>query len=269
MEALTPDQYKRVAPLVRASGMRGHLAFVYEVIDGLKKGVIYVDQPQNPKTALVCNETGFFFAFGEPDEALVRPVVVQLWNFKRWPYLTCLFGSTPDWGSVLKQIFEPLGAKPTARLGFELRDVPPVQPVPGGYTLEPITAEMGKTILDGTGTDGYGIDPWFIRICGGAEGYAAHGLGLALTYEGQIASICGFCALAQREAELEVGTIPAQRGKGLAEVVSRAFMDQCRSRGYEPIYTCTSANQPSRAVARKLGYVEVEEVTGYDLPIES
>lgn len=266
MKVLSSDRYERVMPLVLASGMRGHLAFVYEVIEGLKKGFVYVDHPENPSTALICNKTGFFFAFGEPDEETVRPVVLELWQNRHWPHPTTLFGSTAAWSHVLSKILEPLGANPLTRIGFELHEALPAPPIPLGYTLHPITIELARSILDGTGTSEYGIDPWFIRICGGAEEYAAFGLGLAIVCDGQIASLCGFCALAKGEAELEVGTVPTHRGKGLAVIVGRAFMDQCRMRGYNPIYTCTSTNHASRIVARKLGYVEVEEVTGYDLP---
>lgn len=268
MDALSPDQYERVRPLVRASRMRGHLAFVFEVIDGIKKGVIYADQPHNPRTALVCNETGFFFAFGEPNYETVYPLLLRLWENKPSPYPACLFASTTALGNLLNQVLQPLGAKPTARLGFEQRERLPVPPVPPGYSLHPITTELARAILDGSGTDGYGIDPWFIRICGGAEQYATHRLGFALLYGDLIASICGFCALANGEAELEVGTVPAHRGKGLATVTSLAFMEQCHRMGYNPVYTCTSTNLPSRAVARKLGYVEMEEITGFNLPNE-
>lgn len=268
MDALSPDQYERVIPLVRASGMRGHLAFVFEVIHGIKKGCIYADQPHHPRTALVCNETGFFFAFGEPDYETAYPMLLRLWENKHSLYPACLFASTTAWGGLLNQILLPLGAKPTARLGFELRERLPVPPVPSGYSLHPITSELARSILDGSGTDGYGIDPWFIRICGGAVEYATHQLGFALLYGNLIASICGFCALANGEAELEIGTVPSQRGKGLAIVTSLAFMEQCYQTGYEPVYTCTSTNLTSRAAAKKLGYFEVEEITGFNLPID-
>jgi len=266
MKELHPDQYRRIEPLVHGSGMSSHLAFVYELLEIRKKGTIYVDQSDQPKTALVCNETGFFFAFGEPDESIVRPTLEDLGNYKEWPYIAGLFASTPAWNGVLEQTLLPLGASRTGRLGFELLAKPEPPAIPDGYTLEPISAALAETILDGTGTDGYGIDPWFIHICGGAEGYAAHNLGLALMYQGQIASLCGFCALANGEVELELGTVPAHRGKNLALVVSLAFMNQCERLGLRPVYTCTSTNTPSVSVAHKLGYKEVEEIVGYILP---
>ncbi|MBE0697504.1 MAG: GNAT family N-acetyltransferase, partial [Anaerolineaceae bacterium] len=54
----------------------------------------------------------------------------------------------------------------------------------------------------------------------------------------QIASLCGFCALAHGEAELEVGTVPAYRGKGLATLACAAFLEHAR-RG--PSTQCTPA----------------------------
>jgi predicted acetyltransferase len=72
--------------------------------------------------------------------------------------------------------------------------------------------------------------------------------------------------MARGEVELEVGTVPQQRGKGLAVIVCRELIKQCQHLGIEPVYTCTSNNLPSVAVAHKLGYAEVEEVLGYELP---
>jgi predicted GNAT family acetyltransferase len=67
------------------------------------------------------------------------------------------------------------------------------------------------------------------------------------------------------EVEMEVGTVPAFRERGLATVVSAAFMQRCLARGLQPAYSCSSDNDPSIHVAHKLGYVEIEEIHGYRL----
>lgn len=265
MQILPRRQIDRVTPLVRSSGMRGHIALVHEVIEGRMPGVVYADDAARPGTALVCNSNGFFFAFGRPDAALVEPVVRAWWNGEARKMNAALFGSSAAWDETLRAIFTPLEAQPVARLGFEAHNTPSVTPVPVGFELRAIDERMGEAILDGSGTGGYGIDPWFINIAGGARAYASLGLGLALTSGDQIASLCGVCGLGGGEVELEVGTVPAFRGRGLATLVSAAFMEQCRARALTPAYSCDADNIPSIRVAHHLGFTEMETIRGYKL----
>jgi GNAT superfamily N-acetyltransferase len=251
---------------VRESGMRGHLALVHEVIDGRMGGKIFVDDLRSPHTAVVCNSNGFNFAFGQPDAPGLSSTVD--WLVSRNTGGVALFGSNPEWDAALAALMIPIGAEPTTRLAFELIGIPSAPPLPDGFQLEPINRIIASRILDGTGTGGYGIDPWFIRIAGGARAYAALDLGFALTRGDQIASICGVCGLGGGEVELEVGTVPAFRGQGLAVIVSAAFMEQCRTRGLLPAYSCTEGNIASKRVAHRLGFTEMERIHGYNLPYD-
>ncbi len=262
---LPRQAHDRVRPLIQASRMRGHLALVYEALEERRPGQIYVDDAANPRSAIVCGASGFFFAFGEPDDSLLSQVIRRFWKAGDDDNYTTLFGSSPAWTIPLKRAFAPYHAEGETRLAFELKSPPEMPNLPNGFTLQPITAALAQSILDGSGTDQYGIDPWFIRTAGGAEAYAAYSLGLALVQGGCIASICGMCGMGGGEVELEVGTVPAFRGRGLATIVSAAFMQQCRDRGLQPAYSCSRDNYPSIHVAHKLGYVEIEEIHGYRL----
>lgn len=262
-----------IRPLIHKSGMRGHLALVLEVFEGRRPGQVFVDRLEKPLTALVCSASGFFFAFGEPDETMLLSLVQRFMKKGNDENYTTLFGSNPAWNAPLQRVFEPYGAICERRLAFELRSMPGKPVIPNGFYLQPINASMAQTILDGSGTDNFGIDPWFIRTAGGAQAYAALDLGLALVPSGQtvtpqIASLCGVCGLGGGEAELEVGTVPAFQGQGLAVIVSAAFMHQCWERGLHPAYSCSSENTPSISVAHRLGYVEVEEILGYRLSVQ-
>jgi GNAT superfamily N-acetyltransferase len=243
--------------------MRGHLALVYEVFEKRRRGQIFVDNPASPQTALVCSASGFFFTFGRPDDRLLRTVIAHFWRSGIDLNYTTLFGSSSAWNIPLQRAFAPYGAQRESRLAFELKSPPAAPVIPAGFTLRPISAALAQSILDGTGTGNFGIDPWFVRTTGGAQAYAALDLGLALMCNDQIASLCGVCALGNGEAELEVGTVPAFQGRGLATIVSAAFMQQCQARGLRPAYSCSSDNAPSIAVAHKLGYLEIEEIHGY------
>jgi GNAT superfamily N-acetyltransferase len=271
MQKIQPNQYNRILPLVDASSLHGHLAFAYAVLEQRQGGQVFAEDCPNPRYALVCNDSGFFLAFGEPEESDLVAQVRQLFHQKLVEENTALFGTSPAWDAPLAAAFAPFQAQATRRLGFRIDPQPGRPPldwrerIPPGYHIAPIDAALCARIADGSATNGYGIDPWFIRIMGGPEGYAAHGLGCALMHGEQIASLCGYCAFAHSEAELEVGTVPAYQGKGFATLASAAFLEQCQQKGLLPVYTCESKNMPSLAVAHKLGFIEVEEIVGYSV----
>jgi len=264
------EYFERVLPLVKASGMRGHLTLVYSVLEGRQTGRVFLDRMNHPRTCFFCNLNGFYFAFGEPDEEQVGPLLAEWQARPMSRELTALFSSSAAWDPLLSKL---LPDRPMARLAFEYDPSRSTagswqDHIPGGFSVVPISEALAASIVDGTGTGNYGIDPWFIRIAGGPQSYADHQLGLAVVDEasGQIASICGFCALGGGEAELEVGTVPPYRGRGLATLVSTAFIDQCMKAGWRPAYTCASDNLPSIGVAHRLGFEKIEEIRGYGLP---
>jgi hypothetical protein len=266
---LPADQFVRILPVLRASPMHSHRALAYAVLEGRVPGRVFVDQAANPCAAVVCNLNGFYFALGTPDEDLLLDLSTRLRQEPLSKEATVLFGDSPAWQPALRRAFEPLGAQPTARLGFDWRPSAallaedPARRLPAGYTFGPITVEIAQGILDGTATEEYGLDPWFIRTAGGPQAYVKPGLGLAVLRGSVVTSICGYCGLGGGEAELEVGTIPSCRGLGLATAVSLAFLHQCQEKGWLPAYTCGSKNLPSIGVAKKLGFVEAEEIHGY------
>jgi GNAT superfamily N-acetyltransferase len=266
---LSTDQFELVRSLLDACKLHGHKAFAYALLEGRQTGHIYVDQIVNPSSAVICSDSGFLLAFGLPKQDEISTLVEHLRQGSYGEMKGTLFGMSSEWDNILLNAFTPKGAFPMRRLGFQYRPSvgrPPKdwrEQIPEGYRLEPINEYWSEKILDGSGTGNFGIDPWFIKIAGGPKGYAAPGLGKALIYGDQIASLCGYCSLGHGEAELEVGTVPAFRGKGLAVIVSSAFLEQCQELGWLPAYTCDKENKPSIRVAHKLGYVEVEEILGF------
>lgn len=276
MQIIQPDQYRCAFSVVDACHLHGHMAFAYAVLELRQPGRVYIDDPGQPRSVLVCNDSGFFLAFGRPDKADGIQLIQRLCREPLVEENSLVFGTSKEWDGVLAEIFAGQESVRLRRLGFEHRPSPGRPPadwierLPDGSRIEPIDARIAQSILDGSGTGAFGIDPWFIRIAGGPEGYASAGLGLALMFGDQIASLCGYCGLGHGEAELEIGTVPAYQGKGLATLVSAGFLEQCRRSGWRPVYTCDSDNRASISVAHKLGFHPVEEITGYRLlPLEA
>lgn len=78
---------------------------------------------------------------------------------------------------------------------------------------------------------------------------------MAIIEDGVPVSIC-FCArLTNSFAEAGVETNPRFRGRGFAGLATAAWAAAIRASGRTPIYSTSSSNAPSLALARKLGLV--------------
>src|SRR5688500_2819861 len=85
----------------------------------------------------------------------------------------------------------------------------------------------------------------------------------AAVSDGQVVSVCGSVRTTRDADEAGVETHPAHRGRGHAPRVVLAWASAVRAAGRLPLYSTSWQNTASRAVARKLGLVQI----GSDLHI--
>jgi RimJ/RimL family protein N-acetyltransferase len=259
LHPLAPDQFALIHPLVRQAEITSHLLLARSLIQGTQRGAIFVDRPTAPTVALVCPNDGFYFVFGDAGHPAFPRFIPELLA-NHLVEKPAIYATSGAWKETLDRLF----TERTLRFGFEYRPEERLLPAdwrdqtPSEFTPEP----MDETVIDKWQD---GIDPWIIEIWGGPETFAARSFGYALVNEGKIAS---FCALGCREgtnAEIEVGTVPRFRNRGLAALACAAFLEECELRGLLPAWTCDSRNVASKTLARKLGFILNEEVFGYSL----
>jgi RimJ/RimL family protein N-acetyltransferase len=255
---LPASEYPAILPFVPQSEAKSHMALVHAVLEGRQRGAVFVDRVARPETVFVCPVSGFCFLFGEARSGCFERFLPQLLA-EHLPDQAAVFATSAAWRETL----DGLLIRKITRIGFEFHPSAPVspvaaEPIPPGFALEP----MDATVMEKWSP---GIDPWVIRIWGGPESFAANVFGTAVVTEGRIVSFCTACAIGGGEAEAEVGTVPELRGRGLATRAARAFIAQCRERGLRPAWNCVAGNAPSAALARRLGFVELEELHGYPL----
>jgi RimJ/RimL family protein N-acetyltransferase len=253
---LPADEYPAVLPFVRQSEAKSHMALVHTLLEGRQRGIIFVDRVARPETVLVCPVSGFCFLFGDVRRGCFERFLPRLLA-EHLPDQAAVFATSAAWRETL----DGLLIRKITRIGFEFHPAAtnsPVaaEPLPSGFALEPLDA----TVMEKWSR---GIDPWVIRIWGGPESFAASVFGMAVMTEGRIVSFCTACAIGGGEAEAEVGTVPELRGRGLATRAARAFIAQCREHGLRPAWNCVAGNAASAALARRLGFVELEELPGY------
>lgn len=258
MKPLPLSEVARVLPLVEAAEIRSHFALAHAVLEGRQGGTLFVDDTTRPRTFLLCPQNGFYFPFGDPSTGAFDRFAPELLAHHLVDK-PLLLATSAAWQQQLDALF-PARA---SRAGFDFPARRLMMPdwrqrIPPGLTLEPMTAP----VLAGWSE---GIDPWVIHIWGGAEAFEARCFGYCLLAEGRIVSFATACGIGGGEAEVEVGTVPAYRGRGLAALVCSAFIQECLARDLTPAWSCEAGNAPSAALARRLGFREVEEVTVYPL----
>jgi RimJ/RimL family protein N-acetyltransferase len=259
MKKLPSEDYPRVLSLVKSAEIRSHLSLAFALMEGRQAGQIFVDDDRSPQTVLLCPDSGFWFLFGAPQTGCFAQFLPELLA-EHLVGKCAVFATSAAWRHTLDRLF----ARTITRAGFEYR---PFRAAPGpgwrlrlpdGFSLEPMTEEMIRKWHPG-------IDHWVIDIWGGAAPFAAEAFGFCLLSGDRVVSIAAACAIGGGEAEIEIGTVPEFQGRGLATLACRAFLEECTARDLHPAWSCSIGNPPYEAVARKLGFVEQEQIFGYPL----
>ena len=258
MKPLPSTDLARVLPLLQGVEIRSHLALAHAVLEGRQEGTIFVDDIACPQTALLCPRNGFFFPFGNAETGALDRFVPDLLAHHLVDK-PLILATSAAWQGKLDSLFTVRGS----RVGYDFpgRRVPLPdwrERVPPGLALERMTAAVVARWSEG-------IDPWVIQIWGGAEAFEARCFGCCLLAGGSIVSFATACGIGGGEAEVEVGTVPPYRGRGLAALACSAFIEECLTRGLAPAWSCEAGNAPSAALARKLGFREAEEVPVFPL----
>jgi RimJ/RimL family protein N-acetyltransferase len=257
LDEIAPSDYLRVLPLVPSHEEAGHMAFVHGVLDRRMPGRVLADDPDAPQTALVLGASGFLFVLGRPDGAAVDRAIPGILEHEARIEAAALWATSREWEGVLDRVFE----KRTTRKEFQRdpRRTPVVpRPLPAGHRLVPLNEAIAARL-------GASVDDWLLRAWGGAAEFVRHGFGVAVLHGDEVASFCAACAIGEGEAEVEVGTAPRQRRRGLATHAALAFFDDCRRRGLRPAWTCGASNLASDRLARRLGFRPIRHVAGYPL----
>jgi RimJ/RimL family protein N-acetyltransferase len=258
MHPLPSSDVALILPLVQVAEIRSHLALAHAVIEGRQEGAVFVDDPACPRTALLCPRNGFFFPFGDPESGALDRFMPSLLAHHLVDK-PLLLATSAAWQRKLDSLFDVRGS----RAGYDLPDRRVRMPhwrdqVPPGLTMERMTAAV-------IARWSAGIDPWVIEIWGGADTFVARCFGFCLLADDHIVSFATACGIGGGEAEVEVGTVPEYRNRGLATLACSAFLEECLARGLTPAWSCEAGNAPSAALARRLGFRNLEEVPVYPL----
>ncbi len=238
----TPDSLKQLTPMFRNNPPN----FVIDmVLEGIA-GSAYVDQPSNPQVVMLAYADLVAIA-GDPFHPAAEDLIQSI------PFEKGILSASQEWDAQIKKV---LGEQIVELERFAFTDQSlnreHLQTIlahrSADYLLRKIDATLAEKIL----TLPAPISEDHVHNYGSIEQFLTYGVGYCLLDEEEIVSIASSYGSCSKGIEIQINTIPAYRGQGLAAVVSAALMDDCLGRGLAPHWD--AANSTSARLAERLGY---------------
>ena len=271
---LTPEQYHHILPLYAPLDYN---LVIRSVVEGNTPGWVFTERVTQPGVALIWNRQDALLLAGDnQDMAALASLRNLLHNHilpearARWiPELALFY--TPGWEYMLPALLSGLSARPARRFSYRYPAGAPTDqlPPPPGFTLQPMDESLLATDLDYLAQ----ARGWIDSFWHSPEDFQRGGFGYCAVSEQQrlVASWCLTVYTAGRTTgpgpacELGVATAPDYRGLGLASLTTAACLRHALESGYEVHWHCWADNQPSVAIAKKLGFHLAQEYFVYRL----
>lgn len=281
MKRLDNSRYKELIPLL--DGAEINTLFARFVLQGKAEGEVFVDNEESPRTIYIRNNYGMSLLMGALDD--------EDFNTTFLDYMLNKEGQRErqEWMQVYPI---PMAAKVEEMLGARLIKENPDGPYnrahfPGGdknvISYERVNFKFDRELFEQkraavkrtdkkiveTGEEIYNslegsvIPNFFWKS---AEQFVREGKGFTLLEENEQPASTAFAAYMTEDIlELGIETAKEHHGKGYAYEVSAALIEYCLENGYEPEWSCHSANIGSQRLAAKLGFVESLRLPYYRL----
>jgi GNAT superfamily N-acetyltransferase len=242
MIELKPSEFAVVVPLF--ADIEHSVPIVFPALEGSAAGRVFVDRADPPRSAFLAVSGAFSYVAGDETDAVFGRDLVALIFDDLLPSQEeqelVLFAFTDGWRKKLDQLLTPKGAIRIHRktFAFDATRAPNVRlwrdGVPAGYRMESTTLAVG--------------DPRF---------------GVRLMKGEAVISECTAVFVGRGEAEIDIHTDENHRKLGLGTLTASAFLEECLARGLRPSWTCWPEREASIALAKKLGFVEQDDVPAH------
>jgi GNAT superfamily N-acetyltransferase len=225
--------------------------YMESVLLGRVPGRIFVDDLITPSSAVMFRTYEYYVA-GDPVQSMRRflkdaPAEVGVFDgFYGW----CPIGRA--WEKALLDDFDSLGYIP--RLNFIWNVNQPIMhwrdAVPPGVVIAPLDVPLAKRV-DEALHETIGI------FWSGYDRFEqGGGFGFAALQDDAPLSVAFASSVGTKAVNIAVATDQAQQRRGLAKLVCSAMIEETLARGLLPTWDTDSANGRSRALAKRLGFVE-------------
>lgn len=242
---LTPEQFHIVKHLLNKGN--SHLPLLEAVLQGDLQGRIFVDDVRSIRSALIISRLDWVYFIGSNDCSDFKREAIAILNQKSsGNYIW--FGASDDWRELVKTaVSENVQDFPRFQYRFS-EEVFRKTPWSASVDILPVNESSLDTVLLKYYRDASFWDS--------NSHFFNKGFGFFIRDGGEIVSAIMSASVTETEAEIDIHTDESHRRKGYAEMLSRAFIDACLSKGLLPKWDCYSGNIPSIALAEKLGFIK-------------
>jgi RimJ/RimL family protein N-acetyltransferase len=218
------------------------MARAFNVLEGLNRGQILVDDPAHPTTAVVRDVIyGTLYFGGNVNPGLVTALVRHFREIGEvgigcWPYdpLNEMIPGNFDYDG--RTYFFTERSAPHQAHSYKL---------PAGYQLVLRDEYWFRKSFDYESTmDAFGT----------IENVLRYTLGIVILHDEMVVCEAATGAPTHGWIELGVTTAEAYRGRGFASIACARLIEMCEAQGYKTWWDCARQNTPSVRLAKKLGY---------------
>lgn len=264
MFTLKTEDYSKVYKLLK--GNERYDVVLNAVLTGNTRGVVYVENQTNPRSALVYAVGLSYYLVGDPNNQLfLKQLTPSFMNHLKEESLHLCGGTwfcstffQPHWEDTLVEKNRGRELFQGEKIYFELtRDNDHLLKIPSNYRLEKLTTSILFHYKD--------LKDEIQEYWGSIDSFLISGFGYAISEGSQVYSVCYSCSVWQNEHELSVVTYDEKKRKqNLATIVTRAHLRECLIKGVQPRWTTDNDNIASIRLAQKIGFTERFRAKGLD-----
>lgn len=268
---LSPEEFYKINHLLHDT--RTNLE-IKSVAEGFNPGWIFVDDSENPQTAMIWSKgiEGFYF-LGHADSSTFNAEINGFIDKTIIPRAKALgladfeFSTTSDaWDKMIPTLFGSRNLVISKQLVFA-RDASAApthfEPIDTAYTLRRVDPVLlADPVLDNRFLES-AILEWWDSI----DAFMENGVGTAIYFEDQAVCTCVTSFMNPSTMESHIQTEPDHRRRGLATCAVQAFVTDALEKGYTLYWDCMETNHGSRALAKKMNYQLQFTYPLYEFPL--
>lgn len=265
MFELSSQDFGRIEPLIQ--DIDHDAPIIYAVLEHSSPGRIWVDNVVAPTAAFIYPYGAFYYIVGEPNKNGFLPAIWDLLQNSILPDIqnpagreVVLFALSGNWQKPLELFMKTQRGITIIRKTFRFnaeRFIP--QPEWRVKILEDMTLRaIDAEILAHDSLPIVNLDTW-----NSPQIFFSKGAGACLLHQGKVVSACATVFVGRGVAELDVHTLEAYHGQGLARFTAAACIEMCLAKGLQPRWACWPEREASIALAKRLGFEEYQNVPAY------
>ncbi len=244
------------------------------VMEKNNPGWIFVDNPENPKSALIWSKgiEGFYVAGDEKNPAfnehfnefidtdiVPRAEKLDLGWFE-------INGVNPKWNDVLKEVLKERNLSTWNQYVYKYKKqqiTAENAPANGNFKIQRIDEDFFESLHVDNMSFVFDILNLFWDS---AENFLGKGIGYCAVCGDFIASVCYSSFISKNTHAIGIETEEEFRRKGFGQAAAAEVLKECLNKGFSAYWDCETTNVASYKLAEKIGFERDIEYTCFGFP---